>query len=65
MTHQLWSVPGMTCDHCVRAISESVGAVDGVAGVDVDLTNRTVSVTGSAADARVRAAIEDAGYEAA
>lgn len=65
MTQQLWSVPGMTCDHCVRAISESVGAVDGVVGVDVDLTNKTVSVTGSAADAHVRAAIEDAGYEAA
>jgi copper chaperone len=58
-------VPGMTCDHCVAAVSAEVGAVAGVTGVDVDLTTRLVRVHGSALDrAALVAAIDEAGYEA-
>lgn len=61
-----YSVPGMTCDHCKRAVSSELGAVTGVAGVEVDLDTKLVTVTGeSLDDEALRAAIEEAGYEAA
>jgi len=61
-----YSVPGMTCDHCKHAVSSELGAVAGVTGVDVDLGTKLVRVTGEGLDdAALRAAIEEAGYEAA
>jgi copper chaperone CopZ len=59
-------VSGMTCGHCVQAVRTEVAAVAGVTGVDVDLDTKEVVVHGEAVDdAAVRAAIEEAGYEAA
>ena len=58
-------VPGMTCEHCVRTISGSVGDVAGVTAVQVDLNTKTVHVSGGAAPEQVRAAIADAGYRVA
>jgi len=61
-----YSVPGMHCGHCERAVAEEVSAVAGVTAVGVDLETKLVSVTGpSFDDAAVRAAIEEAGYQAA
>jgi copper chaperone len=61
-----YSVPAMHCGHCERAVKEEVGAVRGVASVDVDLETKIVTVTGEPLDdAALRAAIEEAGYEAA
>jgi copper chaperone len=61
-----YTVPGMHCGHCERAVKEEVGAVPGVASVDIDLETKLVAVSGSSFDdAAVRAAIEEAGYEAA
>jgi copper chaperone len=65
MNELLLSVPDMSCDHCVRAISSQVCQVPGVAGVDVQLATKTVRVTGSGSQAAVREAIAEAGYEAA
>lgn len=65
MTQQMFSVPGITCDHCATAIRQSVREVPGVHAVDVDVPARTVSVTGDGDTAAVRAAIADAGYQAA
>jgi copper chaperone CopZ len=60
-----YRVPGMTCDHCKRAVSSELGAVAGVEGVEVDLDTKLVTVTGEDLDdLRLRAAIEEAGYEA-
>ena len=59
------SVPGMTCDHCVRAISGSVADVAGVRTVAVDLASKTVRVGGDPDRAAVCAAIAEAGYEVA
>ena len=60
-----YSVAGMTCDHCKHAVSSEVGSVAGVAGVEVDLDTKLVTVTGEGLDdLRLRAAIEEAGYEA-
>jgi copper chaperone len=61
-----YSVPGMHCQHCERSVTEEVSAVAGVTAVDVDLDKKLVSVTGNSLDdAALRAAIEEAGYEAA
>jgi copper chaperone len=57
------SVPGMTCGHCVRAISGSVADVAGVKTVAVDLPSRTVRVTGDVDAALVSDAIADVGYD--
>ncbi len=65
MTELVLSVPGMTCDHCIRAITSEVSAVAGVERVDVRLETKTVRVCGPADEAAVRAAIDEAGYEAA
>ena len=59
-------VPGMHCAHCVAAVAEEVSAVAGVESVAVDLETKRVDVTGEPLDdAAIRAAIEEAGYEAA
>lgn len=60
-----FSVTGMTCDHCRNAITEEVGSVPGVTGVDVDLATGLVTVNGEADAASVRTAITDVGYEVA
>jgi copper chaperone CopZ len=62
-THE-YRVPGMTCDHCVNAITDGVSAVDDVSSVSVDLDTKLVTVIGGD-DALVRAAIDDAGYDIA
>lgn len=56
-------VPGISCEHCKRAIEGAVAEVAGVERVAVDVAARTVDITGDADPAAVRAAIEGAGYE--
>ena len=61
-----YTVSGMHCGHCERAVKEEVGAVAGVDSVDVDLETKLVTVRGEGLDdSALRAAIEEAGYEAA
>jgi len=60
----VYDVPGITCEHCRTAITEEVRMVEGVESVVVDLELKRVTVEGPAgADAAVRAAIDEAGYE--
>lgn len=62
----VYLVPGMHCAHCVAAVEEEVSAVPGVESVAVDLETKRVDVAGRALDdGAIRAAIEEAGYEAA
>ncbi|EOD64074.1 heavy-metal-associated domain-containing protein [Amycolatopsis vancoresmycina] len=65
MSEQTYTVTGMTCDHCVRSVTEEIGGIDGVTGVVVDLPTGKVTVrSGTALDvADVRGAVEEAGYE--
>jgi copper chaperone len=67
MTIATYTVVGMTCGHCVSAVSEEVGQVPGVTAVDVDLASGRVTVTSDTpVDAEaVRAAVDEAGYELA
>lgn len=61
-----YSVPGIHCTHCGMSIREEVSEVEGVEAVDVDVNARVVTIRGrELSDERLRAAIEEAGYEAA
>ena len=57
-----FSVEGMSCGHCVSAVTRAVQQVDAAASVQVDLSKQTVTVTSGAATDAVKAAIEQAGY---
>ena len=64
-TSTTYQVEGMTCGHCATSVTEEITALDGVTDVHVDLVAgglSTVTVTGTAAPADVRAAVEEAGY---
>lgn len=61
-----YTVTGMTCDHCAKAVTQELEAVAGVTGVTVDLTpggESKVTVVSEAgiADAQVSEALEEAG----
>jgi copper ion binding protein len=60
-----YTVVGMTCGHCVNAVTEEVAQLPGVTAVDVDLASGGLTVTSDAPveETAVRAAVEEAGYE--
>lgn len=62
-----YTVTGMTCAHCVQAVSGELSALDGVEAVQVDLGSGAVTVTSAAplSDEQVREAVDEAGYELA
>ena len=61
-----YSVPALHCGHCKAAVTEELESVPGVEAVEVDLDTKVVTVHGAGLDdAPLRAAIEEAGYEAA
>lgn len=62
-----YAVTGMTCAHCVHAVSTELAKLEGVTDVDVDLGAGTARVTSEAPlDTEVvRAAVDEAGYELA
>jgi copper chaperone len=66
MSEFTYTVPDMSCGHCEQAVSSELAEVAGVESVDVDLDTKLVIVRGhDLDDAALRAAIEEAGYEAA
>jgi copper ion binding protein len=62
-----YTVTGMTCEHCVRAVTTEMVMVPGVRSVDVDLESGAVTViSDEPLDIEtVREAIDEAGYELA
>ncbi len=65
MTEFTYRVPGMHCDHCRAAVEGELRQVSGVDAVDVDLETKLVTVRGdNLYDEALRAAIDEAGYEA-
>jgi copper chaperone CopZ len=64
MSTTVWTVQGMTCAHCVAAVSEEVSAIPGVSDVAVDLASGLVTVTAEPAPSAeaVAAAVDEAGY---
>lgn len=66
MEKTVLKVEGMSCQHCVRAVTQAVEALDGVRSVSVDLAGKTATVEHDAAKAPVKKialAIEDEGYD--
>lgn len=65
MSTSTYTVAGMTCEHCVRSVTEEVSDVSGVTDVQVDLGTGALSVSSDAPvdDAAVRAAVAEAGYQ--
>ena len=59
-----YTVPGMHCAHCERAVKDEVGRVAGVHAVEVDLDAKLVTVHGvDVSDGAVRDAMDEAGYD--
>lgn len=67
MTSEItYTVPEMSCGHCMAAVSAELQEVVGVESVDVDLETKLVVVRGDRLDDQLlRAAIDQAGYRAA
>lgn len=65
MTTNTYTVAGMTCEHCVRAVTGELSKIDGVEGVDIDLATGRVDVRSDQPleEATVAAAVDEAGYE--
>lgn len=65
MTTSTYKVSGMTCGHCVQAVTGELKKLDGVQDVNVDLDSGGVTVTSATQldEAQVRAAVDEAGYE--
>ncbi|HCL55680.1 MAG TPA: copper resistance protein CopZ [Spirochaetia bacterium] len=59
-------VDGMSCMHCVMSVKKSVGKLDGIKNIDVDLKAKTVSVEWDEALTplkNIESAITNAGYQ--
>ncbi|GLY65027.1 heavy-metal-associated domain-containing protein [Amycolatopsis taiwanensis] len=65
MAQQTYTVTGMTCEHCVRSVTEEISEIGGVTKVAVDLPTGAVTVTSDKelTDDAVRSAVEEAGYQ--
>jgi copper chaperone len=59
----IYRVEGMTCDGCARAVTNAIKARAPGATVHVDLKRGQVQVEGGPDQAKVAAAVEDAGFE--
>ena len=69
-TTAVYDVTGMTCQHCVNAVTEEVAAIPGVRDVQVELVaggTSAVHVVSDQplADDTVRVAVDEAGYQLA
>ena len=64
MTTTTYHVSGISCDHCVRAITSEVSEIPGVAQVRVDITTKTVTIEHNNVPApTLVAAINEAGFD--
>ena len=66
MSTSTYALTGLTCEHCVNAVSEEVSALDGVTEATVDLvaggeSTLTVTADRELSDDEVREALEEAG----
>ncbi|WP_405016196.1 heavy-metal-associated domain-containing protein [Kitasatospora sp. NBC_00070] len=58
----VFAVEGMSCGHCERTVSTRLSALPGVTAVTADAKAGRVSVAGQIDEARVRAAVDEAGF---
>jgi copper ion binding protein len=62
-----FAVTGMTCEHCVNSVTEELGVLPGVTGVEVDLETGSVTVTSKRelSKTELTKAVAEAGYQLA
>jgi len=65
MTTTTLKVTGMTCNHCVMAVTKALNSVPGVESADVSLAKAQAVVQGDADRQAMIAAVKEEGYEAA
>jgi copper chaperone len=65
VTTERFQVPGVSCQHCINAITKEVSALPGVQRVQVALDNKTVTVEHAEQvnTDQIVAAINEAGYD--
>jgi len=63
--NQSFQVQGMSCGHCVGAVTQAVKSVDPQAEVKVDLASGKVEVDSQQDHAAIARAIEEEGYKVA
>ena len=65
MEKSILKVDGMSCEHCVKAITKAVGALPGVSNVAVDLKGKIVTVEHDQALPldKIKYEIEEQGYD--
>ncbi|VVN18197.1 hypothetical protein PS862_04694 [Pseudomonas fluorescens] len=61
---QVFNVQGMSCGHCVKAITEALQAKDPAASVRIDLAAKEVGVESALTADQVIALMTEEGYEA-
>ena len=61
---QVFNVQGMSCGHCVKAITQALQATDPAASVRIDLAAKEVGVESALSADQVIAVITEEGYEA-
>lgn len=62
MAMKTFEVPAIHCEGCAETIKEALEPVEGVAGTDVDLEKRQVTVRGDADETLIRKVLATAGY---
>ncbi|WP_151637346.1 heavy-metal-associated domain-containing protein [Noviherbaspirillum aerium] len=55
-------VEGMSCNHCINAVTKAVQEVDAGAKVEIVLAEQKVSIASGADLQRIKSAVEEAGY---
>jgi copper chaperone len=63
--NQTFTVTGMTCGHCEKAVTQAVKQVDAQAEVHIDRAANRVEVVSDASREKLTAAITEEGYEVA
>lgn len=66
MEKTVLTVDGMSCEHCVKAITNAVSSLPGVASVVVDLKKKLVTLEYDPAKSsldKIKSEIEDQGYD--
>ena len=58
-----FTVEGMNCGHCTKAITQAIVELDTNAQVQTDLSNKTVTVSGTPSNEQISQAITEAGYK--
>ena len=62
-SQKIYTVKGMTCNHCVASVKKHLSEAQDVSDVQVDLSSGRVQLQGEIADDKVKHIVEDIGYE--